>query len=70
MRYEPNLVGFFIPDCVIVSDEHIAQEPLVRTELGESYQAFAWHSNVDLQNVVGGSNLEVLVISIQKDTFV
>ncbi len=70
MRHEPNLVGLFIPDCVIVSDEHIAQEPLVRAELGESYQTLAWDSNVNLQNIVSRSNFEIFSTSKQKDTFV
>jgi hypothetical protein len=70
MRDKSNLIGFFIPDRVKVSDEHISQEPLIRSELGESNQTFSWHSNINLQNIVCWSNLEVLVFSIQKDTFV
>ena len=70
MRHEPNLVGLFIPDCVVVSDEHISQEPLVRAELGKSYQTLTWDSNVNLQNIVSRSNFEIFAISKQKDTFV
>lgn len=70
MRDKSNLVCLFIPDRVIVSEEHSSQKPLLRSKLGESNQTSAWYSYINLQNIVGWSNLKELVINIQKDTFV